>query len=85
MTHLKTKPQKLFIENLSSAVTIADLKKLFSRVGEVIQLRINLDPVLFRSLGSASIEMKDGGTAARCLEKLNGLLYFGKVLRVQRA
>lgn len=62
---------KLYIGNLPYPATIADLKKVFSKVGLVSKITLTKDPT-GRSKGYGFVEMSNQTEAKDAIAKLNG-------------
>ncbi len=75
---------KLYIGNLPWSITDADLKELFSEVGEVTSATIITDRDSGRSRGFGFVEMtKEAGQEA--IKKLSGHMIDNRSLRVNEA
>ncbi len=70
---------KLYIGNLSYAVTNEQLEELFSNYGEVRQVNI------IESKGFGFVEMSNQSEAEKAKEALNGSEFKGRTLKVDEA
>ena len=64
---------KLFVGNLPSRFTDADLRAAFSVYGEVVSAHIVFDAETGRSRGYGFVEMPDAGAAGEAAEALERL------------
>lgn len=71
-----------FVGNLSYNTTEEALREVFSRVGEVINIRICTDRDTGRPKGYAFIEYADAATALSAIRNLDGADFNGRKLRV---
>jgi cleavage stimulation factor subunit 2 len=71
-----------FVGNLSYNTTEESLKEVFSRVGEVINIRICTDRETGRPKGYAFIEYADAATALSAIRNLDGADFNSRKLRV---
>ncbi|MCK5138508.1 MAG: RNA-binding protein [Thermodesulfovibrionia bacterium] len=70
---------KLYVGNLSYAVTKEQLEELFSNYGEVSQVNI------IEGKGFGFVEMSDSKEAEKAREGLNGSDFEGRTLKVDEA
>ena len=70
---------KLYVGNLSYAVTDEQLKELFSQYGEVKQANV------IEGKGFGFIEMTGPEEAEKALKALNGSDFKGRALRIEEA
>ena len=75
----------LYIGNLSSEVTEADLKSNFSEAGTVVSVRIIKDKFSGQSRGFGFVEMGDDGEGQKAIAALNGTDHDGRTLNVSEA
>ncbi len=75
---------KLYVSNLPWSVTDADLKELFSGVGEVTSATIITDRNSGRSRGFGFVDMENE-SGQQAIKKLNGHLIDSRTLRVNEA
>lgn len=76
--------KNLFVGNLDSKVTQAELRGLFEGYGEVAQVHMIVD----RDTGLpryAFVEMTSDARAARAIQELNGSILRGRTLSVEYA
>ena len=78
-------PIKLFVGNLSEETTSAEIRDLFSDVGEVESCKLVADRETGRSKGFGFVEMKSREAANAAKEKFNGHNLNGKTLKVDEA
>ncbi|KAI9332944.1 hypothetical protein BDR26DRAFT_806160 [Obelidium mucronatum] len=78
--HLEKK--NLFVGNLSWTTKGEDLATLFSQFGKVESARVMSDRETGRSRGFGFVEMAEATEADAAIEKLNGLEYQGRELKV---
>ncbi len=76
--------KKIYVGNLAWATTEADLRDLFSTIGEVQSATVITDRDTGRSRGFGFIEMDDGD-AEKAISELNGRDLGGRDLRVNEA
>jgi RNA recognition motif-containing protein len=62
-----------------------DLKKHFSKYGEVSSVNIVIDKVTNRSRGFAFIDMKDSQAAEKAIRELNGLTLDNRTIKVNES
>jgi RNA recognition motif-containing protein len=68
---------KLWVENLTDKTSPRELRDLFEKDGELIEIQIDS----FQDVTTATVTMNDrGGSYAR--ERLNGMRWRGQVLKV---
>ena len=77
--------QRLYVGNLSPALTEAELRLVFSRVGAVTEVQINLDPTTRQSRGHAFVTMATPELAAAALRELHGHSVAGRYIAVTEA
>jgi len=78
-------PVKLFVGNLSEETTSAEIRDLFSAVGEVESCKLIADRETGRSKGFGFVEMNSREAANAAKEKFNGHSLHGKTLKVDEA
>jgi RNA recognition motif-containing protein len=76
---------KLYVGNLSPALTEADLRLLFSRIGAVTEVELKLDPTTHESRGHAFVTMATPELAAAALSGLHGSPLAGRYITVTEA
>ena len=76
---------KLYVGNLSSAVSEADLLSLFSQVGSVTEVTVALDPATHQSRGFAFVNMATPEQAAAALRDFHGSSLGGRHITVTEA
>ena len=72
----------IYVSNLSFNVQNEDLKKHFSRYGEVSSVNVVMDKVTNRNRGFAFVDMRDTPSAENAIRELNGLLLDGRAIKV---
>ncbi len=77
--------QKLYVGNLSPDVTEADLRLLFSRIGAVTDVQLNLDPTTRQSRGYGFVTMATPELAAAALREFHGYNFAGRYIAVTEA
>ena len=77
--------KKIYVGNLSFQTTDADLKDMFSEVGQVESVQIITDRDTGRSKGFGFVEMSDDAAAAKAIERFNGKEVNGRALTVNEA
>ncbi len=77
--------QRLYVGNLSPGVTEADLQLLFSRIGTVTEVHLNLDPTTRQSRGHAFVTMATPELAATALRELHFSNFAGRYITVTEA
>ncbi len=76
---------KLFVGNLASETTSAEIRDLFSTVGVVESCQLIEDRETGRSKGFGFVEMDSTEAANAAKEKFNGHDLHGKTLKVNEA
>jgi RNA recognition motif-containing protein len=76
---------ELSVDNLSPAVTEADLRLLFSRIGPVTEVELKLDPTTRQSRGHAFVTMATSQFAAAALSELHCWNLGGRNITVTKA
>jgi len=77
--------RKLYVGNLTYAVTDADLEKLFAPFGTVESAQVIADRDTGQSKGFAFVEMKTDQEAQAAIAALNGKEMNGRALTVNEA
>lgn len=75
----------VFVGNLASNRTPDQLRKLFHVYGPVEGVEIMTDPDTRYSRGFAFIEMTNDIEAKKAISHLNGLILWGKPIRVEKS
>ena len=70
---------KLYVGNLNYSVTSEELGKLFADYGMVKEVKI------IERRGFGFVEMSDIGEAEQAIEALNGSVFKGRTMKVDRA
>jgi len=77
--------KKIFVSNLPSQTTEAELKTLFSNAGNVMSAKIVEDRQTGQPKGFAFVEMSTQWEARRAVSMLNRKSFMGKELLVKEA
>ena len=77
--------QRLYVGNLSPDVTETDLRLLFSRIGDVTEVQLKLDPTTQQSRGHAFVTMATPELAAAALRELHSYNLGGRYITVTEA
>jgi RNA recognition motif-containing protein len=75
----------LFIGNLASNRTPDELRTLFQTYGPVEGVEIMTDPETLYSCGFAFVEMTNHLEAKKAIANLNGVILWGKPIRVEES
>ncbi len=75
----------LFVGNLASNRTPDELRTLFQTYGSVERVEIMTDPQTRYSRGFAVVRMTDDLEAKRAIAHLNGVVLWGKPIRVEES
>ena len=75
----------LYVGNLNYKRDEEGLKKLFSKYGKVLHIKIIMEPGQNRSKGIAFIKMKKPDNAQMAIKSLNGRIIDGRTLKVSVA
>lgn len=76
---------KLYVGNLSSAITEDDLRTLFAQAGQVTSVALIKDRDTGNSKGFAFVEMKTPDEAQKAVSMLNGFTLADRELKVNQA
>ena len=76
---------RLFVGNLLYEVSEPDLEKLFSQVGEVVEVRVIRFKDTGKSRGFAFVQMKDQEQAEKAIEVFDGKDFKGRRIIVSKA
>jgi RNA recognition motif-containing protein len=77
--------QRLYIGNLSPGVTENDLQLLFSKAGNVAEVKLMLDPATGQSRGYAFVTMGTPDSAAAALRDFHSTSLGGRYITVTEA
>lgn len=75
----------IYVSNLGFSVQSEDLKKHFSRYGEVASANIIMDKVTNRSRGFGFVVMNDTKEAEEAIRELNGYTLDNRTIKVNEA
>lgn len=84
VTIRKNDMTNLFVGNLASNRTPDDLRRVFQTYGSVERVEIMTDPETRYSRGFASVEMSNDLEAKKAISHLNGVILWGKSIRVEK-
>jgi RNA recognition motif-containing protein len=76
---------KVYVGNLSYAVSEEELRETFAKIGNVLSVRIITDSVSGRSKGFGFVEMETEDLAQKAIDELNGTDVQGRTMRVAMA
>ena len=76
---------KVYVGNLSPAVSEADLLRLFSQAGSVSEVTVTMDPTTHRSRGFGFVTMASPELAATALRDFHGYDLGGRHITVTEA
>ncbi len=77
--------RKLYVGNLPYSVTEESLAAKFSECGRVESAKVITDRTTGQSKGFGFVEMSSDSEAQAAIDKLNGVQYNGRPLRVNEA
>ena len=75
----------LFVGNLASNRTTDELRTLFQTYGSVAGVEIMTDPETRYSRGFAFVEMTNDLEAKKAISDLNGVILWGRPIRVEES
>ena len=75
----------IYVANLGFNVQSEDLKKHFSKYGEVVSVNIIMDKITKRSRGFGFIKMDDTEAAEKAIRELNGTTLGNQTIRVKES
>ncbi|MDR0607945.1 MAG: RNA-binding protein [Candidatus Peribacteria bacterium] len=84
-TQMIVSQTKLFVGGLNRQMRGQDLREEFSKYGEVIFARVNLDRETKKSKGFGFVEFANPDDAARAKAELDGLEVWGRAIKVDFA
>ena len=73
---------KIFVGNFSFGVDENSLREFFSKVGQVVSVRIMKDKMTGRSRGFGFVEFSDAATAQRAIQECDGKMWEGRTLKI---
>lgn len=76
---------KLYVGNLPYSTTVEKLSDLFSKVGNVVNVKIIINKFTGRSKGFGFVEMSTEDEANNAISTLNGTKFEGRILKVDKA
>lgn len=76
---------KLFVGSFPYATTLEELKDLFAPHGEITEAFIVPDRDTGKSRGFGFLTLRERGAAWRALAQLNGRVFQGRALKVDKA
>ena len=77
--------KKLYVGNLSYAVTQQDLEELFAQAGTCDSVAVIIDRTTGQSKGFGFVEMSSSAEAQKAMQQLNGHELKGRALKVNEA
>lgn len=77
--------KKLYVGNLTYAITDSDLQEMFEKFGTVDSAQVIMDRNSGRSKGFGFVEMSDDQAAQKAIDALNGQDNDGRPLTVNEA
>ncbi len=77
--------KKLYVGNLTYAITDSDLQEMFEKFGTVESAQVIMDRSSGRSKGFGFVEMDDDQAAQKAIDALNGQDNDGRPLTVNEA
>ena len=77
--------KKLYVGNLTYAITDSDLQAMFEKFGTVESAQVIMDRSSGRSKGFGFVEMDDDQAAQKAIDELNGQDNDGRPLTVNEA
>ena len=77
--------KKLYVGNLSYNATEDDLKEAFSKIGEVLSVKLITDPGTGRSKGFGFVEMAADEDGDKAIAALNGTTMLERTITVSEA
>lgn len=75
----------IYISNLSFNVQDEDLRKVFTKYGQVSSAKVITDSITRRSRGFAFVEMPDNQASKKAIAGLDGTMIDGKAIKVTEA
>lgn len=86
---MKTPEQKpsstVYISNLSYERDRNGIRSMFDRFGDILNIKIVVEPSTNQSRGMAFVEMKTIGQATKAIEALNGKVFDGRTVKAKFA
>jgi RNA recognition motif-containing protein len=82
---IKTTAMNIYIDNLDTEVSDADLRDLFATFGLVKSAEVVMDVFAERSRGFGFVEMTEDAAAGQAIAALNNSVFRNKVISVQIA
>ena len=76
---------KLYVGNLSWEVKDDDLRELFAKFGELVEVKVMIDNYSGRSKGFAFVTFVDEESAKKAIAELDGKDFKGRVIKVNEA
>ena len=76
---------KIYVGNLPYSTTAEKLSDLFSKLGNVVDVKIIIDKFTGRSKGFGFVEMSSEDEANNAISTLNGTEFEGRTLKVDKA
>ncbi len=76
---------KLYVGSLQYSTTESELRALFDKFGEILELSLPKDRNTGEPKGFAFIEMKRNADADKAIKALNGSLFQGRNIKVNQS
>ena len=73
----------LYVTNISSDTTVAELSQIFERVGDVVSMEISTNPHTGAHLNYGFVEMATGELAQAAVQSVSGYLLHHRKLQVK--
>lgn len=77
--------KRLFVGNLPYSITSQDLNEIFTRIGEVREIKLVTDAESGKSKGFAFVEMASAELGQKAIDQLNGKDLGGRSMSVTEA
>lgn len=86
MTTPEQKPSNtVYISNLSYERDRNGIRSMFDRFGDILNIKIVVEPSTNQSRGMAFVEMKTIGQATKAIEALHGKVFDGRTVKAKYA
>jgi RNA recognition motif-containing protein len=73
----------LYITNISSDTTVAELNQIFARVGTIVSMEISTDPHTGAQMSYGFVEMETRELAQAAVHSVNGFLLHNRKIQVK--
>jgi cold-inducible RNA-binding protein len=78
-------PVKLFVGGLSSSTTTADLRDVFAKFGELVDVAVVTERATNQSRGFGFVTFATSAAADAAIKEMNGFQLDGRIMRVNHA